>query len=1184
MTEVAGFREVVMKVVVVAKAAPRGAKSSTLVNYIAKSKIKAGSERLGENGKERLLFGKNGFFADKEETERFLSGNNPKGNSPLSQIVISFVAEELKEIEENVETQDELLREAVREAVEEAVNALEKKLGKKVGDFRWAAAIHRNTDNPHVHLVISRYLITEDGEPVLLKHIPREWLPHNREAEQYDDEKVLHADQARLTESSEKVTRQTQEQTRELVIGILAAKIIAACQKYIEQKQHSLLPTPTKPERLSAAAIANNIAYQKLTPVRSDVTAAEEKVVEALNAKDVKEEVLEETPEKHAQTIPTTETYFAAVHAPNLPNHPNYMASPTREIVNPQQNQPDQRHQPTREWAALRETPEEMLEASPQVPQQAETLELVAAATTAAVAINPPNTLNPSENYPEKRLERAEEMFAKRTATRKGLLSALFESDADSANNSLSKETAFGNAPYNRVIKAAEKNAHMKMTPPTQHKQEHSARIIMRYLRALYRGDRAKAFAYAQQLPNKTLGDIHRRLAEKLQNCGVRLASTLYQREAAFHETVFNFKPTENSYNLVELRDAEIERRAAVGERYDHLLHPTKWLAALAATDPNKTALYRPALQRVQQINDSCQRKREAVLKSLPVHAKSALLSAEIVAACAPNPQTAKAIAEKIIKRNILSSEQKIVSQVVKRHLTDQEMSDIKAFFATLNETAQHLRISTADKDSKTALLLKLHVKERRLAERIQNAECPYLFRTIRLANGNEVMIAKLIHKEKENSALKRMVAAHLLKHKTYDQSRMENIAELKKDLESTWRVKLSNLFEINNDSHRNIPLKMLYQIEHALLNQTLPTEQATALAECYFHATTNWIEVLRNKAQTCLSRAEMLKNVAEKKSAQQLKTTVAQPQPHVSRTEMLKNVAEKKSAPQLKNNVAQPQPHAIEKVLCKIDRLQRKANSYNALADQLNSRAHLLAASFQLNQLRFYDSICKQLVNRPLQPVVANGNLINLKDFKAANRPLRSTQASNKDLSPAKPTTKNLFAAFTPLHGLLSKISSALKSFNVFRSVIAQNSKPHREFLLNHVHSVHDRLKRQTEEKLESNKLLSAIATRCGFQPNPEIMRTPSSRYTYKTLKCLDGLVSSAYAAVRYNHVLVKLFPEQSKLACNSYQLLATPLKPNPFDPAEENLNRSAVPTMEMPQHKRSCQTPLAPERTRVR
>jgi len=54
---------------------------------------------------------------------------------------------------------------------------LEKTVGAESLD--WVAAIHRNTDNPHVHIVISkRFLSLEKDKHEMLKRIPTAAIPH----------------------------------------------------------------------------------------------------------------------------------------------------------------------------------------------------------------------------------------------------------------------------------------------------------------------------------------------------------------------------------------------------------------------------------------------------------------------------------------------------------------------------------------------------------------------------------------------------------------------------------------------------------------------------------------------------------------------------------------------------------------------------------------------------------------------------------------------------------------------------------------------------------------------------------------------------------------------------------------------------------------------------------------------
>ncbi len=157
--------------VVVSVQAKRGS-SRGLVHYISHSKID--HEREPEKGRE--LFNR---FADNLSVE---SANNSlkndtsrkrPGNDQLHHLVLSFRREDFAKFGHT----DGERRKAVKEITRAALGRLEEKLN--ADRLAWAAAVHLNTANPHVHIALRKTYFTHDFEEKVLAKIPREAVPHN---------------------------------------------------------------------------------------------------------------------------------------------------------------------------------------------------------------------------------------------------------------------------------------------------------------------------------------------------------------------------------------------------------------------------------------------------------------------------------------------------------------------------------------------------------------------------------------------------------------------------------------------------------------------------------------------------------------------------------------------------------------------------------------------------------------------------------------------------------------------------------------------------------------------------------------------------------------------------------------------------------------------------------------------
>ncbi len=143
-----------------------------LVHYIAHAKIDPAHEHFGS----RNLFNDRSDVINVQQANFSLkpgvSSNRPS-NEDLLHLVISLRPDDLKRLGADEKER----RKSLREISRESIRNLEKVVGAESLD--WVAAIHRNTDNPHVHFVISkRFLSLEKDRHEMLKRIPTAAIPH----------------------------------------------------------------------------------------------------------------------------------------------------------------------------------------------------------------------------------------------------------------------------------------------------------------------------------------------------------------------------------------------------------------------------------------------------------------------------------------------------------------------------------------------------------------------------------------------------------------------------------------------------------------------------------------------------------------------------------------------------------------------------------------------------------------------------------------------------------------------------------------------------------------------------------------------------------------------------------------------------------------------------------------------
>lgn len=158
------------KILVSAKATRGGSGSSGVARYIAQSKI----DREREGDRARPLF--NGWRDDltyREANSLVSPDRGGPSKEDIIHLVISTYKDEYDRLGGTEEERLAALHELTRERVKEIAVAT------NVEELHWFAGIHRNTDNPHGHLAISRDAISRDTQlPTRIEHLPRELLPH----------------------------------------------------------------------------------------------------------------------------------------------------------------------------------------------------------------------------------------------------------------------------------------------------------------------------------------------------------------------------------------------------------------------------------------------------------------------------------------------------------------------------------------------------------------------------------------------------------------------------------------------------------------------------------------------------------------------------------------------------------------------------------------------------------------------------------------------------------------------------------------------------------------------------------------------------------------------------------------------------------------------------------------------
>ncbi len=155
---------------VIASVQAKRSSSRGLVHYIAHSKIDASKE-----SPQREIFNEYANDLEVEKANDFLkrgvSAKRPS-NDELHHLVISIKADDFESLGNDEKERQHSLKEIARHTMKQ----FEKEIG--ADRLNWAAGIHRNTDNPHVHIAVQKEYFNENLEKKILGKIPISLLPH----------------------------------------------------------------------------------------------------------------------------------------------------------------------------------------------------------------------------------------------------------------------------------------------------------------------------------------------------------------------------------------------------------------------------------------------------------------------------------------------------------------------------------------------------------------------------------------------------------------------------------------------------------------------------------------------------------------------------------------------------------------------------------------------------------------------------------------------------------------------------------------------------------------------------------------------------------------------------------------------------------------------------------------------
>lgn len=155
-----------MRVIAVVKNGIGGSGISQATRYISRRE----RDEDREGGAPRKLFSEREDNLSFHQANRLLGNGDDPRTADLLHLVISLEKEEdFNRLGNGEESRQQALRETTRDTMKEMAADL------NASELRWVAGIHRNTDNPHIHLLIHRdYSDRETGQTKRLKTLPKE--------------------------------------------------------------------------------------------------------------------------------------------------------------------------------------------------------------------------------------------------------------------------------------------------------------------------------------------------------------------------------------------------------------------------------------------------------------------------------------------------------------------------------------------------------------------------------------------------------------------------------------------------------------------------------------------------------------------------------------------------------------------------------------------------------------------------------------------------------------------------------------------------------------------------------------------------------------------------------------------------------------------------------------------------
>jgi hypothetical protein len=163
------------KTIVAVKPGPAKGGASGVTRYIAESKRDPEKEQL-KDGEARPLFSSELDNLNYHQANQILGeafGDNAQ-TTEVIHLVISLEPDQFESLGDTLEEQKDALQEIVREAAKEIHKEVD------LEELHWIAGIHLNTDNPHVHIAISREgREAGTGKFKRVDHLPRTLLPHH---------------------------------------------------------------------------------------------------------------------------------------------------------------------------------------------------------------------------------------------------------------------------------------------------------------------------------------------------------------------------------------------------------------------------------------------------------------------------------------------------------------------------------------------------------------------------------------------------------------------------------------------------------------------------------------------------------------------------------------------------------------------------------------------------------------------------------------------------------------------------------------------------------------------------------------------------------------------------------------------------------------------------------------------